>query len=267
LFEALLYLIGLFAAALLLAGLLIRELRQTRQLTQLARLAEAEAKRSEQRFRDVVDAASDWVWETGPDHRFTFISEQLAALSGEKPEDVLGKTRWELRLPDDPDDANWSKYRATVEAHEPIRSFVFPYQDRKGRRHFGRVHGKPFYDTDGRFLGYRGTGRDITAELEAAQEVAESRKLLRAVIDAVPAVINVKDAQLRYVLMNDFEAQVYGVTAEEVIGKSSIEIVAGVFGKWTAVCWRRAGRCPSPNGSLRTDMAQDASGGVPRSLS
>ncbi|HXV24954.1 MAG TPA: PAS domain S-box protein [Alphaproteobacteria bacterium] len=231
LFEALLYLIGLFVAALLLVGLLIRELRQTRQLTQLARLAEAEAKRSEQRFRDVVDAASDWIWETGPDHCFTFISEQLAALSGEKPEDVLGKARWQLRLPDDLDDSNWSKYRAAVEAHEPIRNFVFPYRDRKGRRHFSRVHGKPFFDTDGRFLGYRGTGRDITAELEAAQEIAESRKLLRAVINAVPAVINVKDSQLRYVLMNEFEAQVYGVAAEEVIGKSSVEIAGGVFGE------------------------------------
>jgi PAS domain S-box-containing protein len=231
LFEALLYLTGIFAAALLLVGLLIRELRQTRLLTQLARVAEAEARRSEQRFRDVVDAASDWVWETGPDHRFTFISEQLVTLSGEKPEDILGKARWELRLPDDKDDANWSKYREAVEARRPIRSFVFPYQDRKGRRHFGRIHGKPFHDTDGRFLGYRGTGRDITAELEAAQEVAESRKLLRAVIDAVPAVINVKDPQLRYVLMNDFEARIYGVATDDVIGRTSVEVVGEAFGR------------------------------------
>jgi PAS domain S-box-containing protein len=231
LFEALLYLLGLLAAALLLVGLLVREIRQTRRLSKLARLSETEAKRNEQRFRDVVEAASDWVWETDADHRFTFISEQLRELSGEKPEDLLGRPRWELRLPDDRDEANWAGYRDTVQARRPIRNFIFPHRDVEGRRHFSRIHGKPFFDADGRFLGYRGTGRDITAELEAAQEIANSRKLLRAVIDAVPAVINVKDRQLRYVLMNAFEADVYGVESDQVIGKTSIEVVGGDFGQ------------------------------------
>ena len=231
LFDALLYLLGLLAAALLLVGLLIREIRQSRNLALLARSAEAEARHSEQRFRDVVEAASDWVWETGPDHRFNFFSEQLVDLSGENPDELLGKTRWELRLDDDGDEANWSNYRATVEGRRPIRSFVFPHRDAKGQRQFSRVHGKPFFDADGRFLGYRGTGRDITAELEAAQEIASSRKLLRAIIDALPAVINVKDRQLRYVLMNKFEAEVYGVNPEEVIGKTTVEVAGTEFGK------------------------------------
>jgi PAS domain S-box-containing protein len=231
LFEALAYLLGLLAAGLLLVALLLREIRQTRRLSAQARVSEAEARRSEQRFRDVVEAASDWVWETDRDHRFTFISEQLRELSGERPEDLLGRPRWELRLPDDEDEANWSGYRASVEARRPIRGFVFPHRDVEGRRHFSRIHGKPFFDAEGRFLGYRGTGRDITAELEAAQEIATSRKLLRAVIDAVPAVINVKDRQLRYVLMNAFEADVYGVEPDQVIGRTSIEVVGAGFGQ------------------------------------
>src|SRR5690606_12611512 len=104
-----------------------------------------------------------------------FISERLMALSGEDPRHILGKTRWELRLPDDSDDENWARYRALVEARQPIRDLVFPHHDVAGRRHFSRIHGKPFFDAAGRFLGYRGTGRDITPELEAAQEIADSR--------------------------------------------------------------------------------------------
>ena len=231
LFEAVLYLLGLLAAALILVALLVREIRQTRRLSEKARLSEAEAKRNEQRFRDVVEAASDWVWETDAEHRFTFISAHLRTLSGERPEDLLGRARWELRLPEDTDNANWAGYRAKVSALRPIRDFVFPHRDVEGRRHFSRIHGKPYFDGEGRLLGYRGTGRDITAELEAAQEIANSRKLLRAVIDAVPAVINVKDRQLRYVLMNAFEADVYGVQPEQVIGKTSIEVVGAGFGQ------------------------------------
>ena len=231
LFQALLYLVGLLVAALLLVALLIREIRQTRRLSVAAGLSEAEAKRNEQRFRDVVEAASDWVWETGPDHRFTFISDKLQDLSGERPGDLIGRTRWELRLTDDADDANWALHRAQLEARQPIRNFVFPHRDVDGRRHFSRIHGKPFFDAEGRFLGYRGTGRDITAELEAAQEIANSRQLLRAIIDAVPAVINVKDQELRYVLMNAFEAEVYGIDPEQVIGRTSVEVLGAGFGQ------------------------------------
>jgi PAS domain S-box-containing protein len=231
LFQALLYLVGLLLAALLLVALLIREIRQTRRLSAAAGLSEAEAKRNEQRFRDVVEAAADWVWETGPDHRFTFISEKLQDLSGERPGDLIGRTRWELRLADDADDQNWAAHRAQLEARQPIRNFVFPHRDLDGRRHFSRIHGKPFFDADGRFLGYRGTGRDITAELEAAQEIANSRQLLRAIIDAVPAVINVKDNELRYVFMNAFEAEVYGIDPDQVIGRTSVEVLGAGFGQ------------------------------------
>ena len=38
--------------------------------------AEAALRESEQRFRDYAEIASDWLWETGPDHRFTKFSVQ-----------------------------------------------------------------------------------------------------------------------------------------------------------------------------------------------
>jgi PAS domain-containing protein len=41
--------------------------------------AEEGVRQSEQRFRDYAETASDWFWETGPDHVFTYISERLDA--------------------------------------------------------------------------------------------------------------------------------------------------------------------------------------------
>ena len=41
---------------------------------------------SEQRFRDFAEAAGDWFWETGPDHRFTFMSRRAATdAAGDSP--------------------------------------------------------------------------------------------------------------------------------------------------------------------------------------
>jgi PAS domain S-box-containing protein len=233
LLHALTYFLGLFAGAVILVLLLVREIRGAQKLAVAARFAEAEAKRSAQRFRDIVEAASDWVWETGPDHRLTFVSEQLLELSGERPEDILGRKRWDIRLPDDTDDDRWERHKAVLAARRPFRDFVFPYRDHGGRRHFCRIHGKPFFAADGAFLGDRGTGRDLTAELEAAQTIAESRRLLRVVIDAVPAVVNVKDPDSRYVLMNRFQAELYGVGPEEAIGKRSADLVGDSYGGYS----------------------------------
>ncbi|HYG89589.1 MAG TPA: PAS domain S-box protein [Azospirillum sp.] len=185
--------LGVFAhlAALVVSGgiltlLLIREIRSTQRLTTTARFAEMEARTNEQRFRDIVDAASDWVWETGPDHRLTYVSEQILELSGEEPRDVLGKTRSDMRLPDDLDDANWAEHQATLDARRPFRDFVFPYHDREGRRHFCRIHGKPVFGADGTFHGYRGTGSDITERVLAEQTLKESEDRFRTIAEGVP---------------------------------------------------------------------------------
>ena len=42
--------------------------------------AEKALRESEQRFRDFTESASDWYWETGPDHRFIDVSEQLGII-------------------------------------------------------------------------------------------------------------------------------------------------------------------------------------------
>ena len=54
----------------------------------------------------------------------------------------------------------------------------------------------------GVIIRYEGTVRDITDQKRAEDAIAEGRRLLQMVIDTVPAVINVKDKELRYILMN-----------------------------------------------------------------
>jgi len=174
--DAALIFAGLLAGAVLVA-LLVREIRRAKRLTAAAALAEAEARRSEERFRDVVEASSDWIWETDADYRLTFISGHLEELSGESPASTLGKRRWDLRLPDDTDDANWERHKAVIAARQSFRDFVFPYGDAGGGRRFCRVHGKPVF-SNGVFMGYRGTGSDITDHRRVQAEMERQREAL-----------------------------------------------------------------------------------------
>ncbi|HUN46165.1 MAG TPA: PAS domain S-box protein [Stellaceae bacterium] len=230
LLSVLVLLVALMASAGMLVAILIGELRRGRRLTAQAEAAEVGALASEQRFRDILAAASDWIWETDAEDRFVFLSGHLRELSGEDPARVLGRHRRELRLSEDGDDANWAWYESMVATRQPYRGFEFRYGDAAGKPRWARIHGRPIFDAQHRFVGYRGTGHDITAERAAAEEIAESRELLRAVIDAVPGIINVKDRDSRYVLMNRFQGEVYGVDPAAAVGKVSADFTGPEYG-------------------------------------
>lgn len=68
-------------------------------------------------------------------------------------------------------------------------------------------------------------------DLRRAEEAEKrSRRLLRDVIDAVPVVINAKDRQSRYVLMNSFQAEIYGITQDAAIGRTATELAGAAHG-------------------------------------
>jgi PAS domain S-box-containing protein len=130
---------------------------------------------SEQRFRDYSETASDWLWETGPDHRFARISEHLNAV-GVMPSSLIGMARWDYATDVKSEPEKWRLHRATLDAHRPFRDFVYSTVNRVGSAIYVRTGGKPFLDANGNFLGYRGTGTDTTATIRADQAEQALRK-------------------------------------------------------------------------------------------
>ena len=123
---------------------------------------------SEQRFRDYAETASDWLWETGPDHRFTHLSEQLAAI-GVIPALRMGLRRWDFATDVDEEPEKWRLHIASLEARRPFRGFVFRVAASDGSTHYISASGKPVFDPAGSFLGYRGVGSDVTVAVRAEQ--------------------------------------------------------------------------------------------------
>ena len=122
---------------------------------------------SEQRFRDYAETASDWFWETGPDHRFNRFSEHTNA--GVVASDSIGKFRWDVASDFETEPDKWRQHRATLDAHLPFRDLEYPTVNRQGAPMHVRVSGTPFSDADGNFRGYRGVSTDVTAMIRADQ--------------------------------------------------------------------------------------------------
>ncbi|MEL3890586.1 EAL domain-containing protein [Ferrovibrio sp. MS7] len=134
---------------------------------------------AEHKIRDFAELASDWFWETDSEHRFSWISESASIITNEFRPRLLGRRRWEVGVvSSEEEEAFWQEHRRQLERREPFRGFrycsVFNNQEM-----WIEINGKPIFDAAGRFMGYRGSGRDITEQyrqqrrIEAALRRAE----------------------------------------------------------------------------------------------
>ncbi len=118
---------------------------------------------SEIRFRDFADIAADWLWEIGPDLRFTFLAGQVERAMGMRPEEFIGLTRAELyRDSQNLESPEWKEHTKALEAREPFTDYEITWPKPDGEIRNINLTGNPRFDDDGTFLGYRGVGRDTT---------------------------------------------------------------------------------------------------------
>jgi signal transduction histidine kinase len=96
---------------------------------------------------------------------------------------LIGKAAWESVAPRMTDE-QIAAYDADMSAELPFRNLRVQLPDAKGREIYLNVSGKPIYDADGRFRGYRGTAQDIskqvTAEVESLRLRLEAESANRA---------------------------------------------------------------------------------------
>jgi len=135
--------------------------------------AEQAVRESEHRFRDYAETAFDWFWEMGPDFRFTNLSHQAPFRAA-----VIGATRWDVAADVDEEPEKWRVHRAILDAREPFRDFTYKTVRPDGSTMWVSVSGKPVFDEQGGFLGYRGAAKDVSDRVradEAERSLQETR--------------------------------------------------------------------------------------------
>ena len=163
----------------------------------------------------LVRMSADWYFETDSGHRFTRF---VAAQQGPVPRvAVLGKT-WSELPGVESGDSRWTALRNALQDNTPIRDFEFSWRDVRGRLHYLLINAEPILGLGGRLRGWRGLGRDCTAQKEAEQALNASESQLAAIIDsAMDAIITIDTAQ-RVVVFNESAGVMFGCLRAAALG-------------------------------------------------
>ncbi len=182
----------------------------TSDITELKRREEA-LRESEKRFKELAHAFGDIIWETDPEHRFSFLSS--APPGGLPIDQLLGICRWDIPGIDAGNDG-WRQFKDDVVARKPIRGFRYAWPDADGAVHWFEVHGSAVFDDDGNFLGYRGASSNVTAQVEAEQQALSARERLIMAIEGLSDAVVLYDAEDRLVMANGVSHGLDAATAE-----------------------------------------------------
>ncbi|MGH6946346.1 MAG: PAS domain-containing sensor histidine kinase [Kiloniellales bacterium] len=183
-------------------------LRIAPAMAQERRARELALRESVQRFKDVAEVATDWIWETDADLRFSHLSPRFREVTGVDPERALGRTRMELGC-GNVNLRKWHRHLNDLEARRPFRNFHYSYLTDDGRSVHWTVSGKPLFDDNGEVVGYRSTGTDITVEVARRREVVRAHRRLIDAIECLDDGFVLFDARDRIVLFNSRYREIF----------------------------------------------------------
>jgi PAS domain S-box-containing protein len=137
---------------------------------------------SQARFRDYAEMAADWIWETNAQHRLSFMSDRYYELTGYTPEDVMDKSRQNAPALSHHTEAVRSLL-SLMDKQEPYRDYPLHLKTADGGVMYTITSGRPVFDDDGSFQGFRGTSTDHTARKQAEDALRQARDELEVKVE------------------------------------------------------------------------------------
>ncbi len=186
--------------------------------------AETALKESEERFRNLVETTSDWIWEVDTKGNYIYASPQIGDLLGYTPAELIGK-RLSETMPAKEAASMETLFADIAEQGAPIHSLVNINQHKDGRVVVLETSAVPFYDKDWNIQGYRGIGRDITERMAAEKKLAFERNLFRSFMEHAPDLIYFKDGDGRFIEVNAAKATEVRLAPEEVVGRTDFDFL------------------------------------------
>ena len=178
---------------------------------------------SQLKYKSLVETTHDLIWSVDADGRYTFVNRAAKEIYGYEPEELLGRSFFEVMDPP-LSDGDLYRFKEAIAHTDEFREVESRVRHRDGRHLILSANSIVLRDEHGNPVGVTGSSHDITARKQAEEMLKGERNLLRTLIDHLPDRIFVMDMQGRKTLSNiaDWKAS-GGETMEDVLGKTDFD--------------------------------------------
>src|SRR5687768_9900641 len=137
----------------------------------------------EERLTTLLELSSEWYWEQDEQYRHTLVIGARSGQTGNDPQQYLGTAQWDHGAVPVGNGGTWDHHLSLLEARQPFTNFTYRRIDPNGEVRYISASGQPVFD-GGRFTGYRGIARDVTATMRAEQLLRLEHMVARCIANA-----------------------------------------------------------------------------------
>ena len=149
----------------------------TRRVEMRLALSQAELRKSEARFRMLVESSSDFIWEVDARGTYTYVSPTIRELLGYAPEEVIGRTPFDL-MPAGEAERVRTVFNGIVASRQSGFGIENVNCHKDGHEVVLETNAVPIFGPTGELVGYRGMDRDITTRKQVERALRKSQENL-----------------------------------------------------------------------------------------
>ncbi len=189
-------------------------------------LAEERHAAAQQDYQKLFEGSIDGIYVSTPAGGLINANRALAQMMGyDTPQQLIAAVK-DIASDIYVDPSARNEYLRHMEQDGMVREFEYRVRTRDGSILWLSDSATVTRDDRSGAVQFEGSVRDITNQIRTEAALDETRRHLQQVIDTVPAVINVKDTNLRYILMNRYMAGIFGIEPESAIGQTTSELMS-----------------------------------------
>ncbi len=167
----------------------------------------------------LLDLAADWTWELDAELRFTNVAQIVPNVEDtpDTPEfsrhRCIGHHIWDIGF-EPYEDADWTKCRDTLRAHQRIRDLVLCSHGDDGVDRYISLNAQPCFDSNQAFTGYRGVARGVSSHYRHHENLARFREAMDMCGDSIYLT---DYSTMRFIDVNTTASEKMGYTREELL--------------------------------------------------
>ena len=214
--------------------------------------AEEGLRRSEERYRTILETIEDGYYEVDLSGRHLSFNSAFCRMMGYEPEELKGMS-YKTLVPDDARKGLFSKFHEVYMKGTPLRVVAHRYIRKDGTPGYGEVSVSLRYDPQGNKIGFCGILRDITEKKKMEEALKKSEQKWRSLYSSMPGGSYVIDSDRTISDANAITCSVTGYRYEELVGqKCSILCSEDTDGCSCLLFDRRSGKSDNRESVIKT---------------